>query len=391
MKQNILCLDWSNLAFRSLYMANGFGSSCSYNNQEEINNYIAKMAQDLALILRIFNPAKVVFAADSKHSWRKDVLDTYKSNRVKSETINWDNVYGALDKFKQHLKNIGFVFVETEHAEADDLMALTKELVFNDPDFKNYNLMLVSADADIRQLIEFKESTEQYCFVFNEIGRGPGGKRHIYTDQKGINWYNNVSSTTSIFNMTINMDRQYLQNIIANNKKIVIEATDPANILLSKIFCGDDGDAVPAFYDWYGNKGNKVRITNSKFVKILGLLNVHNIDDMDLNVDSLKETIETVIKREITDIDVKERYMRQKKLVQLKSDIFPDFISSYKPTIKTLILNESIPALNDIKMKDLLKDCDEFNVILQKDRTKNADVFKGLNKYIDNLNLEKLF
>jgi hypothetical protein len=45
---------------------------------------------------------------------------------------------------------------------------------------------------------------------------------------------------------------------------------------LSKIFCGDDGDCVPSFYDWYVN-GKFTRITPGKAKKIRETVGINNV------------------------------------------------------------------------------------------------------------------
>lgn len=393
MKQIFLALDWSNLAFRSLFMQRlGNNGTLTYDERSDVDAYIAKLATDVAYIVRIFNPTKVIFTADSKHSWRKDILETYKSNRERDKDMNWDNIFAGLDEFKEHLKSIGYIFLETENAEADDLMAMAKEVIFEDTALANTNLILVSADADIRQLIDFKDYSKQYCIVFNEIGRGPGGKRHLYTNSDIQRWFDSQDNVVNdIFSFgEVDSDKAYLRNILDMNQKIAIEETDPKNILLSKVFCGDDGDAVPAFYDWFSNKGKKVRVTNSKFVKILEKLDADDIETIDAKKKQLKPVLEAVCNRQINDIDVEERLMRQKKLVQLKSIYFPEHIQEYKSKIRDMLVNEGNVDCYNLTMKDLIKDS-PFDSVLKAKRHKDANIFKGLDSYIDNLNLTQLF
>jgi len=375
-----------------LYMANGFNGSATYDNQEEINNYIGKMVTDVCYILRMFNPNKVVFCVDSKHSWRKDIISTYKENRIKSADYNWDNIFAALDSLKEHIKKLGYIFAEVEHAEADDMLALVKEIIFQEPAFQNYNLILVSADADIRQLIDFNPLSSQYCMVFNEIGTGKGGFRHLYCNQSTMQWYNASvdDQINDIFNFEVDNEREYIKTILVANPKVKMEVTDPDNILLNKVFCGDDGDCVPAFYEWFNDKGNKKRFTNAPYVKMLDILGVHDMNELEQAKGSLKESMEKSIKREINDIDVLARLERQKKLVYLNSSVFPEEISSYKKTLTNEILRQPSLNLYSVKIENMLAGSD-FKDVLVKDKRKDADVFKSLNKYVDNLNLTPLF
>ena len=48
--------------------------------------------------------------------------------------------------------------------------------------------------------------------------------------------------------------KSYLMKFIADNRnQMDVEKINGQNVVLSKIFCGDDGDNVPAFYEYYKN------------------------------------------------------------------------------------------------------------------------------------------
>ena len=386
MRQIVLCIDWSNIAFRSLYMMGGYGSAPgSFDTKDECDRYIGKMATDIAYIVRSFMPAKVVFCTDSKHSWRKDVYEDYKANRERPDTFNWDNIFDALNRFKAHLESKGYLFAETEHAEADDLMALIKETVIDAgyPDFANMNVILVSADADIRQLISFNRDTHQYCAVFNEIGRGPGGFKHIYVTPEMLEWYNDTTTGNDIFFTGLDADRQYLKGILDSNLKIRIEAVDPESVLLTKIFCGDDGDNVPAFYEWYGSTGKRVRVTATKQKAILETLGVGTMQELEQHgAEDLHSALEKACKREIIDIDAGDRLKRQKRLVELKSANFPKSIRLYAADVLQMLQDgRYLQNVFSLKMEDLIKGSD-FEQTLKHGNARMAEVFQGLDKYI---------
>lgn len=379
-KNLILCLDWSNLAFRSLYMYSLFNDSETMDNVVSIDNYIFKFAQDLTSILKIFAATRIVFAADAPHSWRKDILKSYKSSRQKSKTFDWELIYKKLDAFRDVLERNGFIFGSAMNAEADDIMALVKEIAFDDDDFKGKeNLIFVTADADIRQLIDFDQNTHQYAMVYDEIAKGKGGKRHLFCNSDMKRWLDDTETGNDIFFTNFDLNRNYVNNIISGNtvKKIQLEVTDPNNILLSKIFCGDDGDDVPAFYSWYGNKGNKIRVTNSKFVKLKELMEINSVKQLDAKKDMLKESLEKAINRDINDIDCNKRLVRQKKLVELKSELFPENIRLYKADLKYKLLNGKTWGTS-IKMKDLIHDSDIMKTMHRVSSARDADIFSSL-------------
>lgn len=395
MKSSILVLDWSNLAFRSLFMTGGPTTKLTYDLKDEVDAYIGKMAQDIAAILRTFNPDRLIIATDAKHPWRKDVYPEYKSNReeAKSKEINWTNIYAALDSFQAHLRKKGMIFVEFPHAEADDLMAEVKEIVFREPQFNNCNLTIVSTDADIRQLIDFNPETEQYCMVFKEIANPKTKKKTLFCNQGFYDWYTQKDDGMGIFNMVMHQDRDMLYNFLNTNKNIELEVTDPDSILLTKVFCGDDGDMVPAFCEWYGSTGKRVRVTKTRLDKIRESMNISKVSEVVPRRNELKEHLEKAINRTVDDFDVPERLQRQRVLVELDSSLFPRDIALYKADIIHAITSSQRIDFSNLKMSDLVVGSD-FAAVLQKDRAKDADIFKGLKKVIDHYStdhLEKLW
>jgi hypothetical protein len=164
-----------------------------------------------------------------------------------------------------------------DHCEADDIAAMCKESVFeNHPD---YNIIIVSADADIRQLIDFNEVTNQYCLVYNTTGRGKGSKRHLYATESFKNWLNTTDGENSNFDIFFenqDLSKQYIKNILNNNTLIELDVENPNDVVLNKIFCGDDGDCVPSFYTWYKN-GKNTRITPSKERKVRELIGINSV------------------------------------------------------------------------------------------------------------------
>ena len=125
-------------------------------------------------------------------------------------------------------------------------------------------------------------------------------------------------------------------------------------MLLHKIFCGDDGDCVPSFYSWAHN-GKFVRITPAKERKIREKLAINTVNDLILSKDSLKPVFETICKKEINDIDISERLLRQRTLVELNSNLFPEHIKDYKDTIDYMLQEEDAGFFINMKAADILK------------------------------------
>ena len=380
MKTNktILCLDWSNILFRSLFINQLYGTKMTYDNIEDCQSFIYKFATDVCSIINIFKPNNVILLTDSQHAWRKDVLpgeDGYKSNRQKQEGVNWDNIFKCSDDLKQLFKNAGCHVAEYEHSEADDMAALCKEVIFEK--YHDYNLIIVSADADLRQLIDFDPLTNQYCAVYNTIVKGKTGKRFLYITQEMQNWLDKEDQV-DIFFSNVDESKQYIKDIVAQNVKIGIEVENPNEILLHKIFCGDDGDCVPSFYNWIHN-GKSVRITPAKERKIRETLGIKTIHDLIQAKDNLKPILESVTKKDVNDINVIERLNRQRTLVELNSSLFPKDIQSYKDTIDYMVQSTGESIFANMKAVNILKGTEYENS--NKPKAITASVFKDMKKY----------
>ena len=380
MKTNktILCLDWSNILFRSLFINQLYGTKMTYDNIEDCQSFIYKFATDVCSIINIFKPNNVILLTDSQHAWRKDVLpgeDGYKSNRQKQEGVNWDNIFKCSDDLKQLFKNAGCHVAEYEHSEADDMAALCKEVIFEK--YHDYNLIIVSADADLRQLIDFDPLTNQYCAVYNTIVKGKTGKRFLYITQEMQNWLDKEDQV-DIFFSNVDESKQYIKDIVSQNVKIGIEIENPNEILLHKIFCGDDGDCVPSFYNWIHN-GKSIRITPAKERKIRETLGIKTIADLIQAKDNLKPLIESVAKKEVNDININERLQRQRILVELNSSLFPKDIQSYKDTIDYMVQSTGETIFANMKAANILKGSEYENS--NKPKALTASVFKDMEKY----------
>ncbi len=380
MKTNktILCLDWSNILFRSLFINQLYGTKMTYDNIEDCQSFIYKFATDVCSIINIFKPNNVILLTDSQHAWRKDVLpgeDGYKSNRQKQEGVNWDNIFKCSDDLKRLFKNAGCHVAEYEHSEADDMAALCKEVIFEK--YHDYNLIIVSADADLRQLIDFDSLTNQYCAVYNTIVKGKTGKRFLYITQEMQNWLDKEDQV-DIFFSNVDESKQYIKDIVSQNVKIGIEIENPNEVLLHKIFCGDDGDCVPSFYSWIHN-GKSVRITPAKERKIRETLGIKTITDLIQAKDNLKPLIESIAKKEVNDININERLQRQRTLVELNSSLFPKDIQSYKDTIDYMIQSTGETIFANMKAANILKGSEYENS--NKPKALTASVFKDMEKY----------
>lgn len=384
----LLVLDNSNLMFRSLFMNSLYGPKVNYERQEDMRSFIYKFATDICSIVNIFRPNNVVMATDAQNAWRKDILpgdDGYKSNRQKNAEYNWDNIFSASDDLLRILNSRGVHIAQCERAEADDVVAMFKEQVFRK--YPDYNIIIVSADADLRQLIDFNEETHQYCAVYNTITHGKTSKRHFFVTQGLIDWLNKTDELELFFS-NADPGKTYLKDLLNNNPNIELTLENPTGILLNKIFCGDDGDAVPSFYDWVKD-GKYTRVTPAKAKKIMETCGISSIGDVVRSADGIKEVLEKIAKKEVNDIDVADRIGRQRLLVELNSSLFPEHIQEYRDTIDYMVENPWTYNPASMKAPALLEGTAYQNA--NKPKALTADVFRDVDKYLGSMPGIKLF
>ena len=377
----LLVLDWSNLMFRSLFMNSLYGKVGNYDRIEDMQSFIYKFAIDVCSLINIFKPTNIIIATDAQHPWRKQILPEevgYKSNRSKNGNFNWDNIFKCSDDLLHLLTKKGLHVAQVEYGEADDSVAMCTELVKYE--YPEYNTVIVSADADLRQLISFDKDTHQYCVVYNTTGKGKGkaNKRSIYATKEFIDWVN-AEDQADIFFGTVDNKKAYIKNLLKQNTIIQLEETNPDDVLLHKIFCGDDGDCVPSMYHWYVSD-KKQRITPSREQKIRNQIGINNVKDLCESIQLLPAAMEKVCKKEIDDIDIDERVQRQRVLVELNSKLFPEHIEEYKDTLNWMI--KDTPEYNfwNFKAPDLFQGTKYENA--NKKKALEAEVFKDMDKYL---------
>jgi len=394
-----LIFDLSNIAFRSMYIVSGYSNKMTFDSQSEVDQLVRKIAMDVSFITRLVNPSRVILALDAK-SWRKDIKieenEGYKSGRVKSKAVNWDNVYKALDDFTSIMETQGMIVTRIENAEGDDIMALwADELLYK----QEQHVIIVSGDEDVRQLVQTYPSTSGknvYSTVFNPFMQGKNATRKLYIPKYFEEWIN-TTDVADIFNMkgSIDVDKEDFKKIITT-EKCKMEYTDGRMIALRKIFCGDDGDNVPAFFSWLirdvdgtvlkdkNGENRKDRITNGKFEKIYeSLLKTPNEEITYYEVcerqSQLKELIEKITKQ-TPPFKIQDRLNRQLKLVVLSPHLFPEQIRNDFEELKEKQLARPRINYSASNMYNLLEGSKYVNVRKGNESTIFSEIDKTIGK-----------
>lgn len=391
-----LIFDFSNMAMRALFICTyaNKGEISTFDRDEECNILIRKIAMDMAYVMRMFTSDRVIIACDARHPWRNDLYseienESYKGNRQKDTTKNWDKIFKSLNEFKEILKDRGFIVTELDTAEADDVSALWKEKLFENGE----NLIMVSSDKDWKQLIDFVPASDKFCLCFNPIANNRG-KKLLSGTKEFFEWLKTDNSKTDIFFSNYNPWKDKLKNIKSYDSKIEFEEINPQQVVLDKIMCGDDGDNAPSFCEYYKN-GKKIRMTPAKCKKVLQSLNVETVKDLCqcTAANALLKTLNETFKHEFDDFEPNERLMRQRKLVELNSNLFPQLIKdSFDKHSKNYADKGKITTAG-ITLEYILKDS-KFLEEKQEHHSRENSIFdniKDLDKYIKPVNSTSLF
>jgi hypothetical protein len=289
---------------------------------------------DISQVIRTINPSRVIFAIDSK-SWRKDISidenEGYKAQRTKSAYINWDNVFKIMGEFTDIMQTNGFIVSKFDRAEADDIISLwTHELLFN----QNQHVIIISADEDVRQLVG-KNNSDKIAFstVYNPFLQGKNASKKLFVPESDFDEWILDADPGDFFNRGIDADKEDFKRIL-NDPKTKMEKINGNRIVLRKIFCGDDGDNVPAIYTWLNDKGKEVRITESKFEKIINYIGAKNPWDLMEKKDHIYDQL-IDISGTRPGFKIEDRLDRQMKLVFLDPSIFPEsFVKEFQKKVR---------------------------------------------------------
>ena len=130
----------------------------------------------------------VVIACDDREYWRKDRFPYYKAGRRKAReetTIDWGLAFSVMNELKIALReSFGYIVIQVESAEADDIIGTLAITVFQDID----RVLIISGDKDFQQLQrypwvsqydpikkKFIECKDPVAFLKEQLIRGDAG------------------------------------------------------------------------------------------------------------------------------------------------------------------------------------------------------------------------
>lgn len=385
MKKLDLIIDFNNMFMRSLHTCQYLNTGVTISNFDtdvECNALVQKIMIDLSYLVRLFSPDRTIIVCDSKKPWRQEIYkeipgEKYKGTREKDKNKNWDKIFATYSEVEGILDARNFIVTKIDSLEADDLATLWKGKLSDYGD----DIIMVSTDKDWHQLIDFNTKSHQFCICYNPVANNLGRKK-LYMKQSMLDWLMG-EDTVDIFFSNYSAIKKKINELNKVDSKMTFECIDPDKVLLEKIMCGDDGDNIPAFYDYFRN-GKKVRITPLKCTHILESLDVHNVNQLVsvTNDDKLKEAVEKEMKKEV-DLDFVKRLDRQRRLVELVSTFFPEnAVQKFEKHVNDTSNKGEIP--NNIKMDTLLEGTKFIDMEVVKSKARESSIFddiKTLSKF----------
>lgn len=153
-KAKILLVDFHNLMYRTVYGT--IASTPEDNEKFMLTKH--NLLTTIMYTVENFQPNQIVFAIDSKNSWRYDVYKEYKANRKdRPSPLNTELFYPIMEEFITDLAQLfsNMRFMKISRCEADDIIAVLCE------NLPNASITILSGDSDMNQLLE-RKNVKQY-------------------------------------------------------------------------------------------------------------------------------------------------------------------------------------------------------------------------------------
>lgn len=266
-------------------------------------------------LIKIYPFQQVFHVSDSKNSWRKQINSTYKENRKKTEDVDWEFVFQCYTEFKQDVSK-KHSQVEYNGLEGDDWIA---EIV-KQSNRKGYSCLIVSADQDLLQLLEWNDQYINIMF------------RDTLLQEKV--WFPNGYEVFLHQLKKVEMDLFALDNrydffdLIKRLRKYQTFEVNPNQILFCKVVAGDAGDNVASTLITKTKTGKPRGIGESgankiwnNYVTLLG----ENVDYQ--NNETLDTITDLVLEYKKVDDSYRQQVMSKinenVKLIQLNNSSMP--------------------------------------------------------------------
>ena len=324
------------------------------------------MAKSINITINKFSDIvdNVVIVRDAG-SWRKKVKkpagyeEAYKGNRVKDSDLDWSYIFGALDDLMEAAASNNITVSSAYNVEGDDwAWHWSRKL-----NSEGVNCIIWSIDADLKQLVSYDNG------VFTAW----------YEHKPGLVLHKKMQMSINEISV-IDMFMNYQSNCMVINplvKSLQLRCSkvtyiDPADIIESKIICGDAGDNIKPVVQWQSD-GKSHKITEKQWAKCREDAGVDSLGTFFAKYNEIARLIASSKKlpSHLTKEHVMEMLEYNKQLVWLDRSVYPEKIlekmeeceyktggaeyikHNYKTLIKGAQDEDAIKAFDDAMADDL--------------------------------------
>lgn len=267
------------------------------------------MIKSLNIVLRTFPKIdNVIFIADGG-SWRNTIeipsflTEEYKGNRIKSDDIDWDSLFGAYEDFILKLKANGITTSKESGIEGDDWAWFwTTKL-----NSEGTNCIIWSKDKDLTQLVK---TDKDGCFTI------------CWNKENGITCQEtNEEELNYLFNFSYSENEDLFKSVESKTKTVT--KINPKHVVIDKIVRGDLGDnIIPILYKKAKNNSDRKYRISAKDVD--DSIDIHSEESITKYVESILNNKSYIGKVDKPEKDIIEHFKYNVKLVELSKQNYPD-------------------------------------------------------------------
>ena len=226
------------------------------STQEDRDDLRQAVLQSINFVIKKYSRmTNFVFCFDSsKKSWRYglDRGEDYKANR-KTSTPRFDRQGFSkfISEFKEFLVDKGYCVLSYPHAEGDDLIYVSSNLIYKSDE----SVIICTADSDMKQLVKFNGTS--FIAMFNM----DSSKMMHYIDQRTKK--KEISTLDDFLGISENVIEDSNRSIIEQRSEKII----PEKALFVKVLSGDKSDNIPSVYKYLKGK-SEVSFTDLRASKV---------------------------------------------------------------------------------------------------------------------------
>lgn len=234
---------------------------------------------------RKWYPFKNIYlVSDSKEkSWRKQLLNEYKTTRKKDNNIDWNFVYNTYTEFKQSIA--GVKILEHPGIEGDDWISYVSKMS-ND---SGISTIIVSNDYDIKQLVNYSLDPLYINIMTNEMYN----KEKLFLPKNYQIFISKVRNLPNDDIFSLNDNSEFLRLFDKFLNKYDIKEVDHMESLIVKLISGDKSDNITSA--WSQVKNGKKRGIGQKGAKTIYDKYISEFGEININDPDLYENIADLI------------------------------------------------------------------------------------------------